>query len=141
MVLEVDDDGRGHIETLQSFRLRSPVSGEMVPLAAVASIARPGAGPVSILHHGMLPAVNLSFNLAPGATLGDAVARLEQVRQRIGMPAAIQDTFLGSAQAFQEAMAGQPWLILAALLAVYIILGVLFDILPSLKRGDSLCRR
>ncbi|EON20238.1 cation/multidrug efflux pump [Cupriavidus sp. GA3-3] len=127
VVLEVDDDGRGHIETLQSFRLRSPLSGEMVPLAAVASIAPPGAGPVSILHHGMLPAVNLSFNLAPGAPLGDAVARLEQVRQRIGMPAAIQGTFLGSAQAFQEALAGQPWLILAALLAVYIILGVLYE--------------
>ncbi|EYS85877.1 acriflavine resistance protein B [Cupriavidus sp. SK-4] len=127
VVLEVDDDGRGHIETLQSFRLRSPLSGEMVPLAAVVSIAPPGAGPVSILYHGMLPAVNLSFNLAPGAPLGDAVARLEQVRQRIGMPAAIQGTFLGSAQAFQEALAGQPWLILAALLAVYIILGVLYE--------------
>ncbi|WP_455282589.1 efflux RND transporter permease subunit [Cupriavidus necator] len=127
VVLEVDDDGRGHVETLQSFRLRSPLSGEMVPLASVVAIEAPRAGPVSILHHGMLPAVNLSFNLAPGAPLGDAVARLEQVRQRIGMPAAIQGTFLGSAQAFQEALAGQPWLILAALLAVYIILGVLYE--------------
>nr|WP_325169610.1 efflux RND transporter permease subunit [Cupriavidus pauculus] len=127
VVLEVDGDGRGNIETLQSLRLRSPVSGEMVPLSAIVTIAAPRAGPVSILHHGLLPAVNISFNLAPGAPLGDAVTRIDEIRRRIGMPATIQGTFLGSAQAFQEALAGQAGLILAALLAVYLILGVLYE--------------
>jgi HAE1 family hydrophobic/amphiphilic exporter-1 len=74
-----------------------------------------------------LPAVNISFNLAPGAPLGDAVTRIDEIRRRIGMPASIQGTFLGSAQAFQEALAGQAGLILAALLAVYLILGVLYE--------------
>jgi len=127
VVLEVDGDNRGNIETLQSLRLRSPVSGEMVPLSAIVTIAAPRAGPVSILHHGLLPAVNISFNLAPGAPLGDAVTRIDEIRRRIGMPASIQGTFLGSAQAFQEALAGQAALILAALLAVYLILGVLYE--------------
>jgi HAE1 family hydrophobic/amphiphilic exporter-1 len=84
-------------------------------------------GPLSIAHDGMFPAANLSFNLAPGVALGDAVIMLNQAKVDIGMPAAINGNFQGAAQAFQSSLASQPWLILAALLAVYIILGVLYE--------------
>jgi HAE1 family hydrophobic/amphiphilic exporter-1 len=82
---------------------------------------------LSIAHDGMFPAANLSFNLAPGVALGDAVRLLDQAKNEIGMPAAITGTFQGAAQAFQSSLKSQPWLILAALVAVYIILGVLYE--------------
>jgi HAE1 family hydrophobic/amphiphilic exporter-1 len=75
----------------------------------------------------MFPAANLSFNLAPGVALGDAVIMLNQAKTDIGMPVAISGNFQGAAQAFQSSLASQPWLILAALVAVYIILGVLYE--------------
>jgi HAE1 family hydrophobic/amphiphilic exporter-1 len=75
----------------------------------------------------MFPAANLSFNLAPGVALGDAVIMLDQAKTDIGMPVAISGNFQGAAQAFQRSLASQPWLILAALVAVYIILGVLYE--------------
>jgi HAE1 family hydrophobic/amphiphilic exporter-1 len=75
----------------------------------------------------MFPAANLSFNLAPGVALGDAVRELNQAKVDIGMPAEITGNFQGAAQAFQSSLASQPWLILAALVAVYIILGVLYE--------------
>jgi len=75
----------------------------------------------------MFPAANLSFNLAPGVALGDAVILLNQAKAEIGMPTAISGNFQGAAQAFQSSLASQPWLILAALVAVYIILGVLYE--------------
>jgi HAE1 family hydrophobic/amphiphilic exporter-1 len=75
----------------------------------------------------MFPAANLSFNLASGVALGDAVIMLNQAKADIGMPAAISGNFQGAAQAFQSSLASQPWLILAALVAVYIILGVLYE--------------
>ena len=75
----------------------------------------------------MFPAANLSFNLAPGVALGDAVIMLDQAKTDIGMPVAISGNFQGAAQAFQSSLASQPWLILAALVAVYIILGVLYE--------------
>ncbi|HCJ28191.1 MAG TPA: acriflavine resistance protein B, partial [Pseudomonas sp.] len=107
--------------------LRSPLSGEMVPLSAVARVGAPVSGPLSISHDGMSPAANLSFNLAAGVALGDAVSMLEQAKNDIGMPAEISGSFQGAAQAFQSSLASQPWLILAALVAVYIILGVLYE--------------
>ena len=75
----------------------------------------------------MFPAANLSFNLAPGVALGDAVLMLNQAKNEIGMPSTISGNFQGAAQAFQSSLASQPWLILAALVAVYIILGVLYE--------------
>jgi HAE1 family hydrophobic/amphiphilic exporter-1 len=75
----------------------------------------------------MFPAANLSFNLAPGVALGDAVVLLNQAKAEIGMPTAISGNFQGAAQAFQSSLKSQPWLILAALVAVYIILGVLYE--------------
>ncbi|MGE8068930.1 multidrug efflux RND transporter permease subunit [Pseudomonas sp. NPDC089569] len=127
VILELDTQQRGKAESLNYFYLRSPLSGEMVPLSALARFDAPSVGPLSIAHDGMFPAANLSFNLAPGVALGDAVIMLNQAKVDIGMPVAISGNFQGAAQAFQSSLASQPWLILAALVAVYIILGVLYE--------------
>ncbi|WP_223505938.1 multidrug efflux RND transporter permease subunit [Pseudomonas sp. GL-RE-29] len=127
VILELDTKQRGKAESLNYFYLRSPLSGEMVPLSALARFDAPTIGPLSIAHDGMFPAANLSFNLAPGVALGDAVIMLNQTKAEIGMPVAISGNFQGAAQAFQSSLASQPWLILAALVAVYIILGVLYE--------------
>ncbi|ALI02395.1 multidrug transporter subunit MdtB [Pseudomonas sp. FW306-02-F02-AA] len=127
VILELDTRQRGKAESLAYFYLRSPLSGEMVPLSALARFDAPTIGPLSIAHDGMFPAANLSFNLAPGVALGDAVILLNQAKNDIGMPASVNGNFQGAAQAFQSSLASQPWLILAALVAVYIILGVLYE--------------
>jgi len=127
VILELDTKQRGKAESLNYFYLRSPLSGEMVPLSALARFDAPTIGPLSIVHDGMFPAANLSFNLAPGVALGDAVILLNQAKAEIGMPTAISGNFQGAAQAFQSSLKSQPWLILAALVAVYIILGVLYE--------------
>ncbi|QQN97935.1 multidrug efflux RND transporter permease subunit [Pseudomonas sp. SW-3] len=127
VILELDTQQRGKAASLNYFYLRSPLSGEMVPLSALATFDAPTVGPLSIAHDGMFPAANLSFNLAPGVALGDAVIMLNQAKADIGMPAAMSGNFQGAAQAFQSSLASQPWLILAALVAVYIILGVLYE--------------
>lgn len=127
VILELDAQQRGKAESLNYFYLRSPLSGEMVPLSALAKVDPPTVGPLSISHDGMFPAANLSFNLASGVALGDAVIMLNQAKAEIGMPDAIIGNFQGAAQAFQSSLANQPWLVLAALVAVYIILGVLYE--------------
>ena len=127
MILELDARQRGKAESLNYFYLRSPLSNEMVPLSAVAHVAPPSTGPLSISHDGLFPAANLSFNLAPGVALGDAVTILERTQRELGMPDSISGNFQGAAQAFQSSLSSQPWLILAALVAVYIILGVLYE--------------
>ncbi|RBH57119.1 MULTISPECIES: multidrug efflux RND transporter permease subunit [Pseudomonas] len=127
VILELDAAQRGKAESLNYFYLRSPLTGEMVPLSALARFDVPTSGPLSIAHDGMFPAANLSFNLAPGVALGDAVLQLNQAKNEIGMPASVNGYFQGAAQAFQSSLASQPWLILAALVAVYIILGVLYE--------------
>ncbi|WP_122235006.1 efflux RND transporter permease subunit, partial [Pseudomonas syringae group genomosp. 3] len=127
VILELDARQRGKAESLAYFYLRSPLTSEMVPLSALAKVSAPRMGPLSISHDGMFPAANLSFNLASGVALGDAVGMLDQAKNEIGMPAAIIGSFQGAAQAFQSSLANQPWLILAALVAVYIILGVLYE--------------
>jgi len=127
VILELDAAQRGKAESLNYFYLRSPLTNEMVPLSALARFDVPTSGPLSIAHDGMFPAANLSFNLAPGVALGDAVLQLNQAKNEIGMPASVNGYFQGAAQAFQSSLASQPWLILAALVAVYIILGVLYE--------------
>jgi HAE1 family hydrophobic/amphiphilic exporter-1 len=127
IVLEIDPALRGRAESLDLLYLRSPLTGGMVPLSAMARFAPPDAGPLSISHNGMFPSVTISFNLAPGVALGDAVKRIARAQQALGMPATVIGTFLGTAQAFQDSLATQPALILAALLAVYVILGVLYE--------------
>jgi multidrug efflux pump len=98
----------------------------MVPLSAISHFA-PGTTPLSVNHQGPFSAVTLSFNLPPGGSLGNAVAAIDQAMNRIGMPASIQGGFKGTAQVFQQSLANQPLLILTALLAVYIVLGMLYE--------------
>ena len=127
VILELNAQQRGKAESLDYFYLRSPLTGDMIALSAVAKVDAPTSGPLSISHDGMFPAANLSFNLAPGVALGDAVLMLNQAKNEIGMPSTISGSFQGAAQAFQSSLASQPWLILAALVAVYIILGILYE--------------
>jgi len=83
--------------------------------------------PVAVNHQGQFPAVTLSFNVAPGASLGEAVQAIRAATQRIGLPGSIQAAFQGTAQAFEASLANEPWLILAAIVTVYIVLGVLYE--------------
>ncbi|EIT68009.1 efflux RND transporter permease subunit [Hydrocarboniphaga effusa] len=127
VILEIDPALRGRINSLDYFRLRSPLTGEMVPLSALASVQPTAAGPLSIAHDGLFPSANISFNLAPGYALGDVVNMVQALQAEIGMPTEYSGSFRGNAQAFQDSLASQPVLILTALLAVYIILGVLYE--------------
>jgi multidrug efflux pump len=127
IILEADPRRRSRADSLQYFHLRSPLTGQMVPLSAVTRIEPPTVGPSSITHDGMFPSATLSFNLRPGVALGEAVELIAQAEAELGAPSTIEGTFRGAAQVFQESLATQPWLILAALAAVYIILGVLYE--------------
>jgi len=127
VILEADPRQRSRADSLQHFYLRSPATGKMVPLAAVTRLEPPSVGPLSISHDGMFPSATISFNTASGIALGDAVKLIAQAEAEVGAPATIKGTFKGNAQVFQEALATQPWLILAALVTVYIILGVLYE--------------
>jgi multidrug efflux pump len=80
-----------------------------------------------VSHQGQFPAATLSFNLAPGAALGEAVTAVEEASRQVGLPASIKGSFQGTAQAFRASLANEPWLILAALVTVYIVLGVLYE--------------
>jgi multidrug efflux pump len=100
--------------------------GAQVPLSAVATLIRTTA-PLAISHQAQFPAVSLSFNLAPGAALGDAVDAVKAIETRIGMPGSIAGIFAGDAAEFSKSLAGQPWLILAAIVTIYIVLGVLYE--------------
>lgn len=101
-------------------------AGAQVPLSAVAIMTRTTA-PLAISHHAQFPAVSLSFNLTPGTALGDAVGAVKAIETRIGMPGSIVGIYTGDAAEFSKSLAGQPWLILAALVTIYIVLGVLYE--------------
>ena len=101
-------------------------SGAMVPLSAIAHWEQKRTS-LAVNHQGQYPAVTLTFNLAPNVALGDAVTALQKAQADMGMPTAIHATFQGTAQAFQDSLKNEPYLILAALVAVYIVLGILYE--------------
>ncbi|QLH71564.1 efflux RND transporter permease subunit [Rhodopseudomonas palustris] len=101
-------------------------AGAQVPISAVAELKRTIA-PLAISHQAQFPSVAMSFNLAPDASLGEALKRIETIEKQIGMPSSIVGVFYGDAAEFSKALAGQPWLILAAIVAIYIVLGVLYE--------------
>jgi multidrug efflux pump len=125
VVLEVKSDFRQTASGLDSLYVRG-ANGGTVPLGTLTTATEKTA-PVAISRQGQFPAVTLSFNLAPGASLGDAVRAIESTTQRLGLPASIEGSFQGTAQAFRAALANELLLILAALIAVYIVLGVLYE--------------
>jgi len=100
--------------------------GARVPLSTVAHF-EPKVEPLSVNHQGQFPAVTLSFNLAPGTSLGDAVSAIERMRADLKAPATLQGTFQGTAQAFQQSLSSTPLLVAAAILVVYIVLGMLYE--------------
>ena len=127
VVLEITPELQGDPASLQKLYLKSPLTGQMVPLAAMTKYDTQHVTYLSINHQGQFPAVTLSFNLAPGAALGDAVDAINRVSAGMNLPATITGSFQGTAQAFQSSLKTQPYLILAALVAVYIILGMLYE--------------
>ena len=110
---------------LSQIYVRSP-RGEEVPLSAFAHFA-PHTAPLAVSHQGLFPAVTISFNLRPNASLGEATNSIEKAQQEIGMPLSVQGAFQGTAASFQASLANEPLLILAALVTVYIVLGVLYE--------------
>jgi len=112
-------------DALHNIYLRS-ATRTSVPLTALTRF-EPSAAPLQVNHQGLFPAATVSFNLAPGVALGDAVKAIEAAARRIGLPASIQGSFAGAAQAFQASLSTQPLLILAALVAVYLVLGILYE--------------
>ena len=101
-------------------------AGGQVPLGAFARFA-PSTAPLAVNHQSQFPSVTISFNLAPGVALGDAVTAIGAAEQEMGLPASIRGSFQGTAQAYQQSLASQPWLVAAALAAVYVVLGVLYE--------------
>jgi multidrug efflux pump len=111
--------------TLNDLFVRSP-GGDFVPLAAFAKWASTTA-PLSVNHHGLFPAVTISFNLAPGVALGDAVRATEQAAREVELPPTIHTMFAGTAEAYQQSLGSEPVLIATALATVYIVLGILYE--------------
>jgi multidrug efflux pump len=124
VILEVAPPFQQNPDALKEVYVKSPTG--QVPLSAITRFAA-STTPLAVNHQGFFPAVTLSFNLAPGMALGEAVTSIQAAERQMNMPASIRASFQGTAQAFQASLANQPVLILAALLTVYIVLGVLYE--------------
>ena len=125
VIMEVAPRFASHPDALDHVYVHTP-SGAQVPLPAIAKV-RMVPTPLSVSHQGQFPAVTLSFNLADGVALGQAVEAIHRAERALGLPATIKAEFAGTAQAFRASLASQPVLILAALITVYIVLGVLYE--------------
>jgi len=106
--------------------VRSVIAGQMVPLSVLARYES-SVTPLTINHQDQFPSVTLSFNLAPGRSLGEATAAIRAMEQRIAKPARLTARYQGSAKVFESSLANQPYLIAAAIIAVYIVLGILYE--------------
>jgi hydrophobe/amphiphile efflux-1 (HAE1) family protein len=127
VVLELDPALQSDPATLEKIYLKSPATGQQVPLSSFVKIDTGGRSFLSISHQGQFPAVTLSFNLSPGTALGQAIDAIQIAESQIQKPAGLIGTFQGSAQAFKASLASQPYLIAAAIVVVYIILGMLYE--------------
>ena len=125
MVLEVDPQFQQDPDSLKNIYVKSS-NGTQVPLSAFTRLDPAGTA-LALNHQGQFPVVTVSFNLAPGAALGDAVNAINRVKQELNMPPSLQATFQGTAAAFLRSLSNEPLLILAALVTVYIVLGVLYE--------------
>jgi multidrug efflux pump len=125
VVMEVDPQYQLSPDALNGIFVKSS-TGAMVPLSTIARFESQRTA-LAVNHQGQYPAVTLTFNLAPNVALGDAVTALEKAQAEMNMPSAIHATFQGTAQAFQDSLRNEPYLILAALIAVYIVLGILYE--------------
>jgi HAE1 family hydrophobic/amphiphilic exporter-1 len=127
IILEIPPEQQQDLASLDRLYVKSPLTGGTVPLSTLVDVDTSKVGPLSVQHQGQFPAVTLSFNLQPGVALGQAVDTVTQAAREIGMPPAVTGTFQGNAQAFQSSLSSEPALIGAALIVVYIILGVLYE--------------
>jgi hydrophobe/amphiphile efflux-1 (HAE1) family protein len=125
VIMEVDPQFWQRPETLQDIYVPSS-SGAMVPLSAFTHFEK-SASALAVNHQGQFPSITLSFNLGPGVALGDAVKIIGAATRELALPATVRGSFSGTAQAFQASLANEPLLILAALLTVYIVLGILYE--------------
>ncbi len=124
VVLEVDPQYRDDPDSLNDIYV--PGANGQVPLSAIAHFET-GSGALSLNHQGQFPAVTISFNLGTGYSLGEAVTAINNTEREIGLPPSIQSSFQGTARAFQASLANEGWLIIAAIVTVYIVLGVLYE--------------
>jgi hydrophobe/amphiphile efflux-1 (HAE1) family protein len=125
VVMEVDSSFRTSTDAIQGLYVRSS-NGTQVPLSAFTHYETKNTS-LAVNHQGQFPAVTISFNLGEGVALGDAVTDIQAAVLQLGLPSDIHPTFQGNAQAFQSSLSSQPWLILSALVAVYIVLGMLYE--------------
>ena len=131
VILEVPPQLEGDVNTLRSLYVKG-TTGNVVPLSALVKISTVPIAPLAVNHQSQFPAVTISFNLVPGASLGDAVNAIDGLRDELHAPPSLQGSFQGNAAAFQSSLSSEPYLIAAALISVYIILGILYEsyILP-----------
>ncbi|MGB6452442.1 MAG: efflux RND transporter permease subunit [Steroidobacteraceae bacterium] len=127
VVLEISPSLQGDPKTLNLLYMRSPTTGQMVPLSQLVRFDTRHTAALSINHQSQFPAVTLSFNLAAGAALGQAVDVISKATAAMHLPAGLTGSFQGTAQAFQDSLRTEPYLILAAIVVVYIILGMLYE--------------
>jgi multidrug efflux pump subunit AcrB len=127
VVLEVPPALQGDPTTLENIYLKSPLNGEAVPLRTLVTVDNTQVGPLSVSHQGQFPAVTISFNLPKGVALGQAIDAVGKAVTAMDPPVTLIGTFQGNAQAFQSSLANEPILIAAALVVVYVILGMLYE--------------
>ena len=127
VILEITPSLQADPGTLNKLYVKSPLTGQQVPLSTFVKFDTQHVSYLSVNHQGQFPSVTLSFNLAPGVALGDAVDSITKATNAIRLPSTMIGTFQGSAQAFQDSLKSEPYLILAALIVVYIILGMLYE--------------
>ncbi len=127
VVLEILPALQGLSDVLSKIYVKSPATGQMVPMSTLVSFDTKKAGSLSINHQSQFPAATVYFNTAPGVSLGEAVVAINAAMKEIGAPDTLQGSFQGNAQAFQASLKSTPLLILAALVVIYLILGMLYE--------------
>ena len=127
VVLEVTPSLQKNPDLFSKLYVTSPLTGQLVPLSSFVTVDTTKTGYLSISHQGQFPAVTISFNLAPGVALGQAVDAIRNTQASMSIPQTLSGSFQGTAKAFGESLASQPYLIAAALISVYIVLGLLYE--------------
>jgi hydrophobe/amphiphile efflux-1 (HAE1) family protein len=127
VVLEILPELQGLPDILSKIYIRSPVTGQMIPISTVVKFDTKNAGFLAINHQSQFPAATIYFNTAPGVSLGEAVTAIHAAMKEIGAPDTLQGSFQGNAQAFQASLKSTPILIVAALVVIYLILGMLYE--------------
>jgi HAE1 family hydrophobic/amphiphilic exporter-1 len=127
VIEEITPELQKSLASLDRIYVKSPLTGGAVPLSSLVNIDSDQVGPLLISHQAQFPAVTLTFNLQPGVALGQAVAAINEAAREVGMPSSVIPSFQGNAQAFQSSLSSEPVLIGAALIVVYIILGILYE--------------